>query len=139
MDLYLKWFQMILVSLFATVAGMIFIFSPAATETTMFWLGAVGLILFTAVLIAHQTRRLHVPQERDSAAANDSPNAIITVPEQIGFVARTDENAKVVVRRQTGLSELQPIKLDDIQKQLQSLLHDVHQQRELIQRSPRRQ
>jgi len=128
MDIYLRWFQMIVAGSFAAVAGIIFIVRPAETETTLFLLVALGLILFTAVLIARQSRKVHVLHEDDSVAENDFSDTTIPAPERIGFISRTHD-----------WSEPRPLNLDGMQQQLQSLLQDVRRQRELIQRPLKRQ
>jgi hypothetical protein len=137
-DIYLKWFQMLVASSFATVAGLIFIVRPAANVTTLFWLGSVGLILFTAMLIAHQSRKVRILHEDEGATESDSSDAIVPAPQQIGFVTRSYEDRREAVMKRMGSSEPQSIKRDDMQKHLQSLLQDLRHQRALIQRSLKR-
>jgi hypothetical protein len=112
---------MIAASSFATMVGLVLILRPAEPETTAFWLVALALILITAVLIARQSRRIHVLADDD-------------------FFLETD-NRDAADRRVTSepAQSLEPdggsVKLDDLQNQLQSLLGVLREQRESIHRS----
>ena len=121
MDPYLKWFQMIAASSFATMVGLVLILRPAEPETTAFWLVALALILITAVLIARQSRRIHVLADDDFFLETDSRDAADR---------RVTSEAAQSVEPDGG-----SVKLDDLQSQLQSLLGVLREQRESIHRS----
>jgi uncharacterized protein (DUF58 family) len=122
LDPYLKWFQMIVASSFATMLGLVLILRPVEPDTTvLFWLVALALILMTAVLIARQSRKIQVLVEDDPSTNSDGRDAM--------FRSVPSEPAESI--EPNGGS----VRLDDLQNQLQSLLGVLRQQRESIHRS----
>jgi hypothetical protein len=157
-DDYAKWFQMIVASCFAIVTGFVFILRPAATVTTVFWMIAFGLTLLVGIIILHQSRKVHVLSEDGGAVISD-PDAIEPLREQnalhspssemlIASSLRTDSltadgltadslpaessTADNLTAAEVARDDAPPINLDDMQRQLQSMLQNIQNHREFI-------